>query len=219
MKSLQRVIPVLMALALTVPAFGNDQQNAQKLLHKITAMATDPIGRRVVSVTVADALEAQRPDLVVERRNMNLNYGDIYIAHTLLKSGAKMDEIANQLRAGKKMDQIANDRRLDWKQLGVDAKDLNKKMVDNLYKNFIDGKPLATRDTAENYDPNFDGVVADNDVTPAEISEAEQTYLTWKDRASQKKASNLDAASEKAAQGSRGDPVRSKAGKLANPNP
>jgi len=208
----------ILALSLAVPAFADDQQKAQKLLHKVTAMATDPTGRRVVSATVADTLVAQRPDLVTERRNMNLNYGDIYIAHVLIKNNTKMEDIASQLRAGKKMDQIANDHHIDWKQVAADTKILNKQMEDNLYRNFIDGKPMVARDTADNYDPNFDGVTADNDVSKEEITDAENTYVTLKDRAEQKKASNLDASSEKAAQGARGDPVRSKAGKLANPN-
>jgi hypothetical protein len=68
---------MLLALTLAVLAFGDDQQKAEKQLHKITAMATDATGRRVVSITVADVLEAKRPDLVMERRTMNLNYGDL----------------------------------------------------------------------------------------------------------------------------------------------
>jgi hypothetical protein len=44
---------------------------------------------------------------------MNLNYGDLYVAHVLVKGGAKMDDIAAQLKAGKKMSQIANDQHAD----------------------------------------------------------------------------------------------------------
>lgn len=207
----------LVSLAIALPAFGDDQQKAEKQLHKITAMATDAIGRRVVSSTVADTLEAKRPDLVVERRTMNLNYGDLYVAHVLVKSGTKMDDIAAQLKTGKTFGQIANDQHADWKQIAVDAKKVNAKVEDNLYNHFLDGKPLTDRDAAENYDPNIDGVTADNDVPKEDIAEAERTYLLWRDRADKKKASSLDASSEKAAQGSRGDPVRSKAGKLAPP--
>src|SRR5262249_40283120 len=131
----------------------------------------------------------------------------------------KMDDIASQLKTGKKLDQIANEQHADWKQIAADAKKLNSKVEDNLYNHFLNGKPLTDRDAAENYDPNIDGVIADNDVSKDDIAEAERTYLLWRGRADQKKASNLDASSEKAAQGSRGDPVRSKAGKLANPQP
>ncbi len=208
---------MLLILILPISAFGDDQEKADKQLHKITALATDATGRRVVSATVADALVSKRPDLVAERRSMNVNYGDLYVAHVLVKSGAKMDDIAAQLKAGKKMGQIAGEMHADWKQISADAKKLNAKVEDNLYNHFLNWKPLTDRDAAEGYDPVIDGVAADNDVSKDEIAEAERTYLLWRDRADQKKGSSLDTASEKAAKGTRGDPVRSKAGKLAPP--
>jgi hypothetical protein len=217
MKRLSYLSITLLALTVAIPAFGDDQQKADKQLHKITALATDATGRRVVSVTVADTLAAKRPDLVLERRTMNMNYGDLFIAHVLVKSGTKMDDIAAQLKAGKKMGQIASEQHADWKQIAADAKKLNAKVEDNLYNHFLNGKPLTDRDAAEGYDPMIDGVAADNDVSKDEIAEAEHTYLLWRDRAEQKKGSNLDTSSEKAAKDSRGDPIRSKAGKLAPP--
>ena len=217
MKRLSYLSITLLALTVTIPAFGDDQQKADKQLHKITALATDATGRRVVSVTVADTLAAKRPDLVLERRTMNMNYGDLFIAHVLVKSGTKMDDIAAQLKAGKKMGQIASEQHADWKQIAADAKKLNAKVEDNLYNHFLNGKPLTERDAAEGYDPMIDGVAADNDVSKDEIADAERTYLLWRDRADQKKGSNLDTSSEKAAKDSRGDPIRSKAGKLAPP--
>src|SRR6266436_9382635 len=108
---------MLLALTLAIPAFGDDQLKAERQLHKVTAMATDATGRRVVSITVADALEAKRIDLVLERRAMNLNYGDLFIAHGLVKNGAKMEDIAAQLKAGKNIGQIANAQHVDWKQV------------------------------------------------------------------------------------------------------
>ena len=217
MKRLSYLSITLLALTVAIPAFGDDQQKADKQLHKITALATDATGRRVVSVTVADTLAAKRPDLVLERRTMNMNYGDLFIAHVLVKSGTKKDDIAAQLKAGKKMGQIASEQHADWKQIAADAKKLNAKVEDNLYNHFLNGKPLTERDAAEGYDPMIDGVTADNDVSKDEIAEAERTYLLWRDRADQKKGSNLDTSSEKAAKDSRGDPIRSKAGKLAPP--
>jgi hypothetical protein len=217
MKRLSFSSITLLALTITTSAFADDQQKAEKQLHKITALATDATGRRVVSATVADALEAKRPDLVVERRTMNLNYGDVYVAHVLVKGGAKMDDIAAQMKAGKKMGEIADERHADWKAIASDAKKMNAKVEDNLYNHFLNGEPLTKRDAAEGYDPMIDGVAADNDVSKDEIAEAERIYLQWRDRAEQKKGSSLDTASEKAAKGSRGDPVRSKAGKLAPP--
>jgi len=212
------IFAILVATALAHPAWGDEQQKAEKQLHKVTAMATDATGRRVVSATVADTLQVKRPDLVMERRTMNVNYGYIFIAHQLVKQGMKMDDIAAQLKSGKKMADIANAQHVDWKQLAGDAKKLNSKIEDNLYKHFLNGKADAERDAAENYDPTIDGVAADSDVSKDEIAEAEHTYVTWRDRADQARGSSLDTSSEKAAQGARGDPVRSKAGKLSPPS-
>ena len=217
MKRVVKLCVVLITLTIVVPAFGDDQQKAEKQLHKITAMATDPTGRRVVSITVADTLEAKRTELVLERRAMNLNYGDLFIANGLVKNGAKMEDIATQLKAGKNIGQIANAQRLDWKQVCLDAKKLNVKMEENLYKHFVNASADTARDLDEGYDPMIDGVAADNNVPKDDIDEAQRTYLQLKDRAGKASNSKLDAATEKSAQGMRGDPVRAKAGSLAPP--
>jgi len=216
MNRLAHFFILLLAFTIAIPAFADDQQKAEKQLHKITAMATDPTGRRVVSITMADALEAKRPDLVMERRTMNINYGDLFVAHTLVKSGAKMDDIAAQLKSGKKMSQIADAQHADWKQIAADAKKLNTKMEDNLYRHFINGKPDAARDLADSYDPNIDGVAADNDVSKDEIADAEHTYLLWRDKADRARDSKLDTSTENSARGMRGDPVQGKADGLGD---
>src|ERR1700686_3354358 len=217
MKRVVYLCVVLIALTIALPAFADDQQKAEKQLHKLTAMATDPTGRRVVSITVADTLEAKRTELVLERRAMNLNYGDIFIANGLVKNGAKMVDIAAQLKAGKNIGQIAAERHLDWKQAGLDAKKLNAKMQENLYKHFVNASADTARDLDEGYDPMIDGVAADNNVPKDDIDDAQRTYLQLKDRAGKATNSKLDAATEKSAQGVRGDPVRAKAGSLAPP--
>jgi hypothetical protein len=217
MNRLFNLCVTLVVLTLAVRAFGDDQQKTEKQLHKITAMATDATGRRVVSITVADTLEAKRFDLVLERRAMNLNYGDLFIVHGLLKKGAKMEEISAQLKAGKNIGQIANAQHTDWKQLAVDAKKLDGKMEENLYKHFLSASADTARDVADGYDPMIDGVAADNDVSKDDIAEAERVYQLWRDKADKAKDSKLDASTEKAAQGVRGDPVRAKAGSLAPP--
>src|SRR5882724_9105723 len=100
----------LLALAIAIPSFDDDQQKAEKQLHKITAMATDGTGRRVVSITLADALGAKRLDLLMERRVMNLNYGDLLIEHALIKNGGKMEDIAAQLKTKTSLGEIAKER-------------------------------------------------------------------------------------------------------------
>lgn len=197
----------VLALILAVPGFCDDQQKAEKQLHKITAMATDPTGRRVISMMVADEFEAKRPALVMERRMMNINYGDLIIAHELVKSGEKMDDIGAQLKSGKNIADIATAQHADWKQIGSEAKKLDAKMEDKLYRHFIDGRADAARDLADSYDPTIDGVAADNNVSKEEIADAEHTYQLWRDRADKSKDSRLDSSTEKAAQAARGDPI------------
>jgi hypothetical protein len=212
MKRLTNFAIVFFAFGIAIPAYGDDQQKAERQLHKVAAMATDATGRRVVSITVADTLATKRSDLVLERRALNLNYGDLFLAHMLVKSGAKMQDIDAELKAGKKIGPIANAQHADWKQLLADAKKLNTTMEDNLYKHFVNGQADAARDAEDGYDPMIDGVAADNDVPKDDIADAEHTYQVWKDRAAKAKDSKLDSATEKAAQGVRGDPVKAKVG-------
>jgi hypothetical protein len=207
MKRLSYLSITLGALTIAIPAFGDDQRKAEKHLHKITAMATDATGRRVVSITVADTLGAKRPDLVMERKAMNLNYGDLFLAHVLVKNGAKMEDIAAQLKAKKNIGEIANEQNADWKQIAADAKKLNSKMEDNLYKHFVNSKADFERDQADKYDPVFDGVSADNDVSKDDIENAERIYQVWHDRAELNPARTLDTGTEKAVRGMRGDPI------------
>lgn len=207
MKRFALLSSVLLALTFAVPAFGDDQQKAEKLLHKVTAMATDGTGRRVVSSTVADTLGAKRSDLVLERRSLNMNYGDLFVAHVLVKNGAKMEDIAAQWKAKKNIGQIANEQHADWKQISSDAKKLNAKVEDNLYKHFVNVKANAQRDLADQYDPTFDGVSADNDVSKEDIADAEHTYQISRDRAEKNQGESLDSSTEKSARGMRGDPI------------
>jgi hypothetical protein len=207
MKRLAHLSIALFLFTVAIPSFGDDQQKAEKLLHKISAMATDGTGRRVVNMTVADALAARRINLVIERRIMNLNYGDLFVAHELVKSGAKLQEIADQLKAQRNIGQIANEQHADWKQIVADAKKLNSKMEDNLYNHFVNAKADAARDAADKYDPMIDGVKADNDVSKDDIADAEHTYLVARDRADKQSGRTLDSSTEKAVRGMRGDPV------------
>ena len=201
------LVSALFSLSVAAPALADDQQKAEKQLHKITAMATDGTGRRIVSMTVADALGAKRVDLVLERRSMNLTYGDLFLAHALLTKGAKMEDIAAQLKAKKTMADIANDQHADWKQIATDAKKLNAKMEDNLYKHFLNDKADAERDAADKYDPAMDGIAVDNEVSKEETAEAERTYLAARERGEKNGGKSLDSVTEKSAREMRGDPI------------
>src|SRR6266568_848583 len=182
MKSFLRYIPIILALSAALPA-----------------LADDPTGRRVVSMTVSDVLNTKRPDVVQERRETGLNYGHLFIAHQLTAGGAKMSDIAAQLKSGKNIYQIGNDQQANWKQIAADAKKLNSKVEDNLYKHFLNDKADRDRELADKYDPNFDKVKADSDVSKEELASAQDVYVLWRDRAAGRQGSTLDTADERAA--------------------
>jgi hypothetical protein len=200
MKSLLHYFLVILAMTVALPALADDQQKAEKQVNKVTALATDATGRRVVSMTVSDLLNMKRPDVVQERHETGLNYGHLFIAHQLTANSVKMSDIASQLKAGKNIYQIGNDQHANWKQIAADAKKLNSKIEDNLYKHFLNDKADKARDLADNYDPNFDKVKADGDVSKEDLASAQDVYILWRDRAtSGRKDTALDTADERAA--------------------
>ena len=56
--------------------------------------------RSIVNRTMADMLKARRLDLVKERQDLNMNYGGPFLLQQLTAGGAKMEDIAAQLKAG-----------------------------------------------------------------------------------------------------------------------
>jgi hypothetical protein len=176
-------IAIFLVLTAALPAFSDDQQKTEKQVNQLTAMATDPTGRRMVSIAMSDLLRVPRPQLVRERRAMNLNYGSLFLAHELTAGGVKMLDIALQLQAGKNILQIANGQHADWKQIAADAKMLNRRIDGNLYSHFVNRKHDDERDQADRYEVASDGVPSDNSVSEREVDDARTRYLLWRDRA------------------------------------
>ena len=172
-------------------------------------MAWDSTARNVVNKSLSEMLKVARSQLVEERRELNLNYGWLFIAHELALNGMNMKDIAASIKGGKSIIQVSNESNTNWKQIATDAKKLNSKIEDNLYKNFLRSQPDKAKDQAE-YDPSQDGVKADNDVTKQDIAEAQQTYIRWRERASQLGRNSQQAGlhDEQAIRKDRPDPVR-----------
>jgi len=176
MKLAARFLIVLVAIAIALPAFGDDQEKAQKEIKKITAIATDANMRSVVNLSMSEMLNVKRFDLVKERQAMNVNYGGLFLAHQLAAGGAKMEHIVAQLKAGKNIFDIANDQHANWKQIGGAAKKLNKKIDDNMGKCFQNSKKEAERNQADDYVAQQDRVAADSDVSKQELADAQSRY-------------------------------------------
>jgi len=183
MNPIVRYCAVLLVLAAALPAFSDDQDKANKEVAKVTAMAWDATGRSAVNRAVAEVTGAKRSDLVQQRQAMNVNYGSVFVVQELIKSGAKMDDIAAQLKAGKTVAQVGNDNHANWKEIAADTKKLNTKIDEALYKHFL--KPGADRqgDLDDKYDANLDLLAKDKEVPKADLDAAADRYNQWKDRA------------------------------------
>ena len=117
---------LIFPVAFAITASADDQEKGTKEIKKITSISVDSNMRSVVNRTMADMLKVKRLDLAKERQEMNLNYGDLFLMHQLTAGGAKMEDIAAQLKTGKKIFDIANDNHANWKQINSEAKKLNK---------------------------------------------------------------------------------------------
>jgi hypothetical protein len=170
------LLAAVFALVATLPLRADDHEKAQKEITKISSLAVDSNCRSVTNRTEAEMFKVSRADLVTERKDMNLNYGSLFLAHELANSGSNMKDIAAQLKAGKTMDEIADAQHANWKQIAGDAKKLNKKIDDNMVKRFNDEKKDTARDAADNYNPQADKVAADSDVSKQEVAEAQTRY-------------------------------------------
>ena len=176
----------LLVVALSTIGFADDKQKAEKHIRKITAMATDKIGRRMVSVSMADAFKMSRPSLVEQRRLLGLDYGSFFVAHELQGKGLAQADLAAQLKSGKSVWQIGEQQQVDWGRIAADAKKLNAQIDDCIYRHFLNKKNNEAdqqRDLDDKYDPVRDAVRTDFDVTSKEMVDAQARYVFWRDQA------------------------------------
>jgi len=195
---------LLPLILVTISAFSDDQEKAEKQARKITAMATDKTGRCMVSMSIADKLKIARPAMVADRRRMGLDYGSFFVAQELLASGAQMTQLISQLRAGKTIWQIGDQLHANWGQIAADAKKQNGKIEDYIYRHFLNKKNTEAdelRDLKDKYDPQLDAVRTDFMVTPQEMVDAQAQYIFWRDQAAKGRGSgrHMTRAEEQAA--------------------
>jgi tetratricopeptide (TPR) repeat protein len=106
---------------------------------------------------------------LAELRNLN---GDFFGAADLLIPEVHQGRVNEQTKII-----------LDWKKIADDAKKLNGRIEDNIYKHFLHAEADRGRDLTDKYDSTADWVKADADATQAEILEAQEIYVRWRDRA------------------------------------
>jgi len=191
----------------TLTAIADDQSKAEKQVNKISAMAADLTGRRIVNQSLSEQFKVKKTDLVAERAANNLNYGSLFIVHQLMLSGTSLDDITARLKSGKSISVIANEFHADWKQIADQGKKVNSRIEDNLYNFFQGKKPAQPADATDVYNPANDGVEADMAVSPQDLAEAQDRYVFWRNRASSKQDGTLEHNKEQAARQTV-DPIR-----------
>lgn len=190
-------LAVVLLISATIQAYGNDQQKAEKRLRRISAMASFGLARGIVNQTMADAVHAQRIELMRQRRAMNLSYGSLFLAHQLTAAGARMLDIAVELQSGKDIVRIANERNANWKLIADAAKQLSENIDDNIYRHYLHLKADELAAATDQYDSTKDIVRADLEVTPEEQVSAQADYSLWKNRALPNGGGRLDSMTER----------------------
>jgi len=198
----------LLCFLIPLLAAADEQQKAHKIVNKITAMSADPSGKRAVSLALSQSFSVTRADLVQRRQAMNINYGDLFVAYQLVKTGEKLDDIAVKVKAGKTVWQIADETHADWKLIASEAKKLNTKVDSNLIVHFTNKKAETQLDRADGYDPSLDGIAADNSVSQQDMADAQDRYVFLRDHIPAGSGTNLNQSDENAARTERTDPTR-----------
>src|SRR3979411_780425 len=144
-KSARNGFVCLLFLVPLLIAYGESQQT-HKVLNKVTALATDPAGKRAVSLAMSEYLSVGRAELAQHRHALNVNYGDLFVAYALMKGGAKMEDVSATMKTGKTVWQSTDEHHADWKQIANDAKKLNVKVDAHLLGHFANTKAETQRE-------------------------------------------------------------------------
>ncbi len=189
---------------------ASDREKAEKQINRISAMAADLTGRRLVNLSMSQLLSVPRGDLIAERRRHNLSYGTLFLFRQIAPNDELFRQFVLEMKQGESPYKIADAAHADWKVINSQAKKLNNKIEDNIYNFFLhekNEKPKNKTATDDGYDPLADIVLADAGVSQDDLLEAQTVYLFWQGRAIGKKDTTLDHSKEQAARQTM-DPVR-----------
>lgn len=189
-----RTLPlaILLILVATLPALADDQEKAEKQIKMMTALSHDEIVRSIISRTFTDVFKISRAQLLAERRSLGLNYGSLFLAHELALTGSSMQQISAQLRANQTLLDVANSSSVDWKRIASDAKKMNDRINNGIYRHFLHDEADKQRDLADQYIPSADLIRADTESTPGEILKAAADYRFWRNLAAPKNGGRVD---------------------------
>ena len=179
-------LAILLVVAAALPALSDDQEKAEKQIKMMIALSRDDTARSIVSRIFADVFKVQRPQLVAERKSLGLNYGSLFLAHELALSSSSLQQLSQQLRAKKTLPEIANSFSADWKRIASDAKKMNDRINNGIYKHFLHAEADKQRELEDHYVAAADLIRADAESTPDEILKAQANYIFWRNLAAPK---------------------------------
>jgi hypothetical protein len=185
-------LAILLLAPSVIPATASDQEKAEKQVRMITAMSRDDTARSIVSRAFADVFKVPRSQLVAERRSLGLNYGALFLVHELVLCGSSMQQISAQWHANKTLIEVANSSGADWKRIKTDAKKMNDRINDGIYRHFLHSEPDKQRDLADHYLVAVDFIRADTDSTPDELQRALADYMFWRKLAAPRNVGQVD---------------------------
>jgi hypothetical protein len=183
---------ILLLVTVAIPARADDEEKAAKQIRMMTALSRDETVRSIISRTFSDVFKMERPQLIAERKSLQLNYGALFLAHELVLSGSNMQRIAAQVHAHKTMLEIAQSSGADWKHIASEAKKMNSRIHDGIYKHFLHDQHDLERDQRDHYRAADDRVQSDAEATPAEVENAQVDYLFWRNLAAPRLAGTVD---------------------------
>ncbi len=160
------------------------EKNALKLEEELfiiglTAAVSD--GRAVVNQVMAKHLGLSREQLVAERKETTLPYGELFAAHEFARLGnAPFKHVAQDMKEGQSLLDIGTEHEADLKKALASARKLNK-AIDKELDRLAEGKKEGAEDsdTGDSYDPAVDYLSADTAAfTPEQLALAsERVYM------------------------------------------
>ena len=176
----RKLVTALIVLACVASlAAANPEKDGKKLddqLKKISLVASDGDGRRVVNRVMARELGVPRKELVEERKSTQFVYGQIFAVHEIARqTNSSFAEIAKEMTGGKSPLAISLEKNVDLKKILKDAKKFNSRLERELTAVAAGDESEMADDLADGYDPGGDAQLADTaGFTPAEVSQARQ---------------------------------------------
>jgi hypothetical protein len=144
---------------------STEAQNAVKLeeeLFMIDLAAAVGDGRRAVNKVMAAHLGVRREQLVAERKETTLPYGELFAAHKFAGLGnAPFTHVAQDMKEGQSLLEVSTEHQVKLKKVLSSARKLNKAIDKELDRMAKGEESDRVQDIADAYDPSVDYLSAD----------------------------------------------------------